>query len=395
MLWSIFYNPISPPQPASVQVQFVSPENSSETSYSSTQPLPVDSPSYHLISSQLAAATEKRCATLCKSALNELEKRLLQRHYSSPFSTFLAAVIILACIERIAALFKGWEDPSAPPHHEPTNESETVLNTAHDTPMLNGSLSENLEHIPQSDREIAQRLLAAANPSTPSASQPTRQAQPPVTPTNGATTTDHDVAMTDSMLETPSSNANLPDSSPLQPPPSHSSAPQSAERRSDSSPGHHVHTTTTSPSALPRYPLDRPPNYYIHQGERFAEILYMLLKMRGLPPKTRSDPISSSSSSSPATPRSRLVPVEQASPPAAMGGVNGGGMGETETRRASGGGMSQAMAGSEALVKEWFESLGDGMRSETEGESGGACGGGLYCVPIGWFNWVGVGVGGG
>ncbi|KAI9825072.1 MAG: hypothetical protein M1832_001392 [Thelocarpon impressellum] len=35
-----------------------------------------------------------------------------------------------------------------------------------------------------------------------------------------------------------------------------------------------------------KWPLDQRPPYYYHQGERFADMLHMLLKMRGLPPKT-------------------------------------------------------------------------------------------------------------
>ncbi|OJJ49683.1 hypothetical protein ASPZODRAFT_128185 [Penicilliopsis zonata CBS 506.65] len=35
----------------------------------------------------------------------------------------------------------------------------------------------------------------------------------------------------------------------------------------------------------PRWPLDKRPPYYANQGERFSDILHMLLKMRSLPPK--------------------------------------------------------------------------------------------------------------
>lgn len=37
---------------------------------------------------------------------------------------------------------------------------------------------------------------------------------------------------------------------------------------------------------LHQWPLDKRPPYYASQGERFSDILQMLLKMRGLPPKT-------------------------------------------------------------------------------------------------------------
>ncbi|KAK2761572.1 hypothetical protein FQN54_001400 [Arachnomyces sp. PD_36] len=39
-----------------------------------------------------------------------------------------------------------------------------------------------------------------------------------------------------------------------------------------------------------RWPLDRRPTYYAEQGDRFSDILHMLLKMRGLPPKTSPRP---------------------------------------------------------------------------------------------------------
>ncbi|KAH0536151.1 hypothetical protein FGG08_006955 [Glutinoglossum americanum] len=39
-----------------------------------------------------------------------------------------------------------------------------------------------------------------------------------------------------------------------------------------------------------KWPLDRRPPYYYEQGEHFADMLQMLLKMRGLPPKTHARP---------------------------------------------------------------------------------------------------------
>ena len=40
----------------------------------------------------------------------------------------------------------------------------------------------------------------------------------------------------------------------------------------------------------PQWPLDRRPPYYYEQGEHFADMLQMLLRMRGLPPKTHARP---------------------------------------------------------------------------------------------------------
>ena len=39
-----------------------------------------------------------------------------------------------------------------------------------------------------------------------------------------------------------------------------------------------------------QWPLDKRPTYYAGQGDRFSDILHMLLKMRGLPPKASPRP---------------------------------------------------------------------------------------------------------
>ncbi len=64
---------------------------------------------YQLISSQLRSAAEKRAAHLSKSVMNDLEKRLLQRQQSGWFETFLVAVVLLNCVERMSWLFRTWE----------------------------------------------------------------------------------------------------------------------------------------------------------------------------------------------------------------------------------------------------------------------------------------------
>lgn len=73
-----------------------------------------DSPSYKIIRAQLLAATEATCHRLSKAVMNELERRLLQRQQVSAFATFISAVILLSCIERITSLFYSL-DPSVPP----------------------------------------------------------------------------------------------------------------------------------------------------------------------------------------------------------------------------------------------------------------------------------------
>lgn len=65
-----------------------------------------------LITSQLRAAVEKRAGVVCKQVMNELERRLLQRQQSSHFETFLVALILLNCAERVCWLFRTWDDES-------------------------------------------------------------------------------------------------------------------------------------------------------------------------------------------------------------------------------------------------------------------------------------------
>lgn len=63
------------------------------------------SQSYNLIQTQLLAAVEARASKLSKAAINELERRLLQRQQVSRFGTFLAAVLLLSCAERMCAFY--------------------------------------------------------------------------------------------------------------------------------------------------------------------------------------------------------------------------------------------------------------------------------------------------
>ncbi|KAI0996130.1 hypothetical protein K3495_g12051 [Podosphaera aphanis] len=67
---------------------------------------------HNLICSQLNALAEKKASSLCKSILNELERRLLQRTASDSFETFLVVLITLNCIEKSTWLFKSWEQES-------------------------------------------------------------------------------------------------------------------------------------------------------------------------------------------------------------------------------------------------------------------------------------------
>jgi hypothetical protein len=144
--------------------------------------------SYRLIKMQLMGATEKRAACLARVVMNDLERRLLQRQQANPFETFLVAVILLACVERMCWLYRTWE---VPPLATPPLKTETS------------------QKAPTIESEMATTLQAV--PSPPPAQQPT---------------TRH-----------------------------------------------------------PQWPLDKTPAAYSQQGERFSDILNMLLKMRGVPPK--------------------------------------------------------------------------------------------------------------
>lgn len=67
---------------------------------------------YGLLCLQLNAAAEKKASAICKSVLNDLERRLLQRSSTNSFETFLVAVIMLNCVEKSTWLFKSWEQES-------------------------------------------------------------------------------------------------------------------------------------------------------------------------------------------------------------------------------------------------------------------------------------------
>jgi hypothetical protein len=175
--WHLFSNPSLPPAMAPAVMSQADLENNSRTPIT-----PVNNrESYDLIKIQLMGALEKRAGTLSRVVMNDLERRLLQRQQSNLFETFLVAVVLLACVERMCWLFKTWEDS--------TNDKVPQLMTI------------------TSDGDIAQALQESG--------ESMQREQPRST----------------------------------------------------------------------RWPLDKMPAYYSQQGERFSDILYMLLKMRGVPPK--------------------------------------------------------------------------------------------------------------
>ncbi|KAK8251828.1 hypothetical protein IWZ00DRAFT_252463 [Phyllosticta capitalensis] len=189
--------------------------------------------SYKLIDAQILGALEKRAAALSKYVMNDLERRLLQRQQANPFETFLVSMILLACVERMCWLFKRWENPS------PAVRQYSV-------PPPGSDLKTELE------RSIAAHNAAAAA----SSEAPGSESQPP---------------------PDPQQQHQEPSAHHQQPP-----AEANGDRLDD------VMITSPRPN---RWPLDKPPASYSQQGERFSEILHMLLKMRGVPPKTTTEPI--------------------------------------------------------------------------------------------------------
>jgi hypothetical protein len=178
--WHVFSNPSLAPMMAPSTMVSSDLETIHRTPITSVN----NQSSYNLIKMQLVGATEKRAAYLARIVMNDLERRLLQRQQTSPFETFLVAVILLACVERMCWLFRTWESG----------------NNIADSQLTGTALPQ-----PQTDDNIAQALQAAP----------------------------------------PSDN----------------------------------------PSRNTKWPLDKPPASYSQQGERFSDILLMLLKMRSVPPK--------------------------------------------------------------------------------------------------------------
>jgi hypothetical protein len=74
-----------------------------------SRPISPDSLSYDLIRSQLLAATENACHRLSRAVMNELERRLLQRQQVSAFATFISAVVLFSCIERITSFYHAMD----------------------------------------------------------------------------------------------------------------------------------------------------------------------------------------------------------------------------------------------------------------------------------------------
>lgn len=75
----------------------------------------VDDRSFSLISAQLDCTLADVARTTAHTLAGNMERRLLQRHLASPsrFETFLAAVILLSSVARLAAFYRMWSRSSS------------------------------------------------------------------------------------------------------------------------------------------------------------------------------------------------------------------------------------------------------------------------------------------
>ncbi|KAF2761944.1 hypothetical protein EJ05DRAFT_496831 [Pseudovirgaria hyperparasitica] len=177
--WQISLNASTPACANLVEITDSDIENDSKMSINRLPITPAeDHESYKIIALQLLGATEKRAATLSKSIMNDIERRLLQRQQAKPFETYLVSIVLLACVERMCWYFKTWEITS--------NETST------DTASVPADAA----------AELRTTLLGSEQ--------------------------------------------------------------QFVSKH---------------------WPLDKAPPYYSQQGERFSDVLVMLLRMRGVPPK--------------------------------------------------------------------------------------------------------------
>ncbi|PGH30257.1 hypothetical protein GX50_06975 [[Emmonsia] crescens] len=100
--WKIFLNPTLPP--SSTQ-----PLSSTSTELCTVIDETISPYSCALICAQMRAATERFAGRISKAVLTKIEQRLLQKQRSGHFRTFLGAVVLMNCVERMTWLFKKWE----------------------------------------------------------------------------------------------------------------------------------------------------------------------------------------------------------------------------------------------------------------------------------------------
>jgi hypothetical protein len=137
-IWSVFYEPSHPPVMEAVHTQHLdeaaaaSPEDKNHSDRKAFDPATQD---YQVIYAQLQHAAERYCQKQAKFVMNELERRLLQRQHSSSFLTFLAAVILLNCVERMTALYRSFD----PVRHSSAQDMHKRLTTSNDDDDDNNS----------------------------------------------------------------------------------------------------------------------------------------------------------------------------------------------------------------------------------------------------------------
>lgn len=132
-LWTISYNPKDSPIVDHITIVDEKTDqgrNSVDCREEERLHFASDSPHYRIMHAQLQDAAERYCQKHAKMCLNELEKRLLQRQQSESFPTFLAAVILLNCVERMTALYYSF-DPlaSSAPNTPDTSETKSAPGT--------------------------------------------------------------------------------------------------------------------------------------------------------------------------------------------------------------------------------------------------------------------------
>lgn len=253
--WHFFYNPGQAPalSPASISsAELETTPDSAPSRVEITQSLNPES--YDLAVVQLQGATEKRAATLSKYVMNELERRLLQRQQAKPFETFLVAVILLACVERMCWFYKTWEQAMGLPTNETSDTND--VNNANEANEGNDADDANDTNTAMHDE-----------PSDLVNLEETKMAEAlaPVIQEN------------QNSLATGANDGSNED-------PNNQQRQTKDHTASTTSPDAENRPQPNAPS-LNKWPLDRQPPYYSQQGERFSDILHMLLKMRGVPPK--------------------------------------------------------------------------------------------------------------
>ncbi|KAI4721733.1 hypothetical protein E4T48_01934 [Aureobasidium sp. EXF-10727] len=132
-IWSIFYEPNHPPVMEAVQGEPPGEDASAsqDKNHSDRKAFPQDTTDYLVIYAQLQHAAERYCQKQAKFVMNELERRLLQRQQSSSFLTFLAAVILLNCVERMTGLYRSF-DPAGPSSNDDIHAQLTTANDNND-----------------------------------------------------------------------------------------------------------------------------------------------------------------------------------------------------------------------------------------------------------------------